>query len=157
LDFLDTLWKQHGLLAARPTFMDEMDYPMDGYLRKLNEEGDVVVEDGRPVEFLLDVWTDGRMSAMQNVAQTHALNTQVKRLAGRSIRHLMILPSERIAYFVLHIAGMTQPDNLFFSTVERLKKHSLPKALFAIDSLDNLVHYTDLSLRTTVHERRRAR
>jgi hypothetical protein len=152
---LKLLWETHGLAPSRPTFLDKLDYPIDYYIRSLNRDGTVAVEGGRPVEFLLDIWIDGRMSALRNVARNNGLSHQTREQAGRSMRHLVVLPNEKAAYSILEMIRSEQPKEIYFTTLERLEKYELPEALFAIDALDNLVHFSDWSLRPTVHERRK--
>lgn len=147
----------HGFAISTPGFLSQLDAPFGTYIRKLNEQKKILVINGRPQEFLFDVWLDGRLSILRTILHFGRLSGQVKSIASRLIPYLVVLPSEKWASTALQVMGCPQPSSVFFTTPARIAACNWAEALFSLDQLGNLVHYADASLVKPVHERRLAK
>ena len=144
----------HKFLISNPSFLKQLDNPYAFYIRNLNKDGRISVIDGRPQEFLLDIWLDGRLSVLRNFLYYQRSLMQVEKSVGRKIPYLIVVPSIKDACFIIKTTGIYQVPEIFFTTPDRLSTKSWPEALFCIDQLGNLEHFKDKSLYATVHERR---
>lgn len=149
--------KTQSFSISRPPFLRELDTPYGYYVRKLNEARRIQIVGGRPQEFLLDIWLDGRLSVFRNFLLYNRSLRKIRSLTRRDISYLIVVPSEKWANLILWIVNTPQPPGVFFTTPARLSACTWSEALFNIDQLGNLAHYTDASLSSLVHERRLAK
>jgi len=151
-EVLGNLRSIHGFVPSSPSFLSGMEYPYGFYARRLTEQKKVLVSDGRPQEFLVDVWLDGRLSVLRTILSEEQAARQTRAAVGRAIPHLVVAPDERAAAQALRVIGTAQPKNMFFTTPARLSACSWAEALFTIDQLGNLSHFAGDSLVEAVHE-----
>ena len=97
---------------------------------------------------------DGRLSILRNVLFYQRSLGQIRKKAGRDLAYIIVVPSEKAACVLLKELNSPQPEGIYFTTPDRLAQKAWPQALFSIDLLWNLNHFTDESLRGTVHEKR---
>lgn len=154
LDICRTINLRHGFSVSRPAFFQELDVRYTYYIRSLDENRRVLVSNGRAQEFILDVWMDGRLSILRNVLFYQRSLGQICKKAGRDIAYVIVVPSEKAACVLLKELNSPQPEGIYFTTPDRLTQKAWPQALFSIDLLWNLNHFTDESLKETVHEKR---
>jgi len=153
-EILQNLTQNHGFIVSQPRFLNQIDIKCEYYTRRLNVDKKIRVVKGRPQEFLMDIWLDGRLSILRNVLYYQRALEKIKKIAHRSIPYLMVVPSEKAACAMLKVLHVAQPQGIYFTTPERMAGEPWPKAVFCIDQLWNLNHFTDESLTETVHERR---
>lgn len=146
-----------GFLLSKPAFLTQVDAPFEFYIRKLNDQKKILTINGRPQEFLLDIWLDGRLSVLRNLVFFNRLSRQIVSMTKRPLSYLVVVPSEKWALTVLRIINSPQPQGVYFTTPTRLSACNWEGALFYIDQLGNLMHFTDASLKDMVHERRMAK
>lgn len=149
--------RQFRLKFSRPPFFSQLSAPLGYYVRKLSEANKVVTEQGRRQEFLLDIWLDGRLSVMGNIVRYDRLKREVAAITKRVLPYLLVVPSEEWIMSLLQTPNLIDgilPEDIYLTTPERLQRRPWHEALFRIDQLGNLTHFTDKSLRTAVHERR---
>ena len=143
-----------GFSISNPQFLSKLDTSISYYARKLTADKKILIEDGRPQEFLLDIWLDGRLSIARNMTRFQQTTGKLVKMAGREIPYLIVLPSEQAAVNLLKTMDTQQPTGIFFTTPARLAANPWYEALFRFDQLGNLVHFQNNSLTMTVHERR---
>ena len=149
-----TINLRHGFSVSKPTFFQELDVRYTYYIRSLDKNRRILVFNGRAQEFILDVWMDGRLSILRNVLFYQRSLGQIRKKAGRDLAYIIVVPSEKAACVLLKELNSPQPEGIYFTTPDRLARKAWPQALFSIDLLWNLNHFTDESLRGTVHEKR---
>lgn len=149
-----TINLRHGFSVSKPTFFQELDVRYTYYIRSLDKNRRILVFNGRAQEFILDVWMDGRLSILRNVLFYQRSLGQIRKKAGRDLAYIIVVPSEKAACVLLKELNSPQPEGIYFTTPDRLAQKAWPQALFSIDLLWNLNHFTDESLRGTVHEKR---
>ena len=152
-----SIHQNFGYSLSTPSFLDQLDAPYSTYARKLNEKKKIEVVNGIPQEFLVDSWLDGRVSMLKSMLRHRGMLRKIKEVTGRPLPYLIIVPSEKWIYQMLKKTENTQPEGVYFTTPERLSACNWGEALFYIDQIGNLKHYTDASLRQTVHEKRMAK
>lgn len=145
---------RHGFSVSRPAFFQELDVRYAYYIRSLDDNRRIRVFNGRPQEFILDVWMDGRLSILRSVLFYQRSLGQIRKKAGRSLAYVIVVPSEKAACVLLKELSSPQPEGIYFTTPDRLTQKAWPQALFSIDLLWNLNYFTDESLKETVHEKR---
>lgn len=143
-----------GFSLSKPQFLASLETSAAYYIRKLTEDKKILIEDGRPQEFLLDIWLDGRLSIARNMTRYQQTAGKLIQMAGREIPYVVVVPSEPAAISLLRIIDIPQPKGVFFTSPSRLASCSWSEALFRYDQLGNLMHFQDASLTATVHERR---
>lgn len=155
MDILKKIEQAHGFKIAKPQFLEEIFMSDCFYIRKIDSEtGKIIKIQGRPQEFILDIWMDSRFSALRNIANYSLTRETMRRIAGRGIPYVLVVPSISWANNTLKILDFSMPDEIFFTTPERLQTLSWNEALFRIDQIKNLLHFSDDSLSEEVHERR---
>jgi len=151
---METITKRCGLTVSKPKFFSNLHGIFGSYARRLINGNKVQLIDGHPQEFILDVWLDGRLSILRNIYFWEKFSDEIYKYVGRKIPYLIIVPSEAWILLLIKCMKISVPKNICFSTLDRLKRDPLPKALFTIDSLLNIVHFEDYSYSVTVHEKR---
>lgn len=144
----------HDFALSQPSVLKKLDMNPGYYIRKLDGKGKIVTSKGRMQEFLMDIWLDGRLSVLRNILIYQRSLRHIKELVCRDLAYIVVLPSEKEACTILKELGISQPNNVFFTTPERLAARPWPNALFSIDQLHNLAYFIDESLEKTKHERR---
>ena len=88
----------------------------------MNERRNIVVVDGRAQEFLVDYYWNEPVSVLKKIAFFKAAATGIRDLSVLDIRSV---------------------ENVFFSTVERLRTMPFCEAIFQFDGLGSLFHFSD--------------
>lgn len=150
-------------IAIHPSPLSKINAPFSFYIRKLNGDMRVMTEDGKAQEYLMDIWLDGRLSVCRNIMYFRRISENIRKCTGRYLSYVVVVPSELWIAKVLQAMKLCEPKNIYFTTIDRLKKinniksnkkYEWSDALFQIDRLGNLVHFKDGALQETVHERK---
>lgn len=144
--------KRHSFKLSKPPFLTRLDHLHDFYARKLTADKKVETINGRPQEFLIDFWLDGRLSLLCNIMRYKQSLMTMKSAVGRILSYVVVIPSEKWASYLLHYLHGVQPQTLFFTTPNRLENRLWEESVFRIDQLGNIVHFKDRSLKETIHE-----
>lgn len=149
------LRSRHGFSIFRPPFLQGLRRPQAYYIKRIDENGNLIIVGSRQQEFILELWLDHRFSVYQNLTNHDQFKIELNKYAHREVPYLLVVPSIAWANRIPQITKSPIPDDVFFTTPERLKNNSKwSEALFQIDQIKNLVHYQDDSLRMAVHEKR---
>lgn len=143
-----------GFNLSTTNFLADLDTQFSFYIRKLTNFKKIEVVDGRPQEFLVDIWLDGRLSIARTLLNYRRVTPFIQSKIKRSISYLVVVPSEQWIYRQLKSLDLYQPNSVYFSTPARLAVCNWEEALFSIDQLGNLSHFQDKTLKTRVHERK---
>lgn len=123
------------------------------YMRKLDEDGKVIIQDGRPQHFFLEDYTTGAVSVLMRTASFPATASLLRPKLKREIPLLVLMPDEKTALRDLMAVNALGVVNVYFTTKKRLRERRFPKALFQIDQLGRFHHFSDYSLKTEVFEK----
>ena len=113
-----------------------------------------MTQDNRPQEFILDIWLDGRLSVLHKIMYYHNIERALKAKLGRSIAYLVVVPDERWINKTLALYDAHGAQNVFFTTIVRLEGEKLNEALFQLDGLGTVHHFSNMGLKELVYERR---
>ena len=155
---LRRLRTRYGFAVTQPPFMKALGFPGAYYIKRLNSHGKIDVVGDRPQEFILDLWLDRRFSVFQNIANIERNEKELRKKVGREVPYLLVVGSPLLAKRIPSIIKTVAPETVFFTTPDRLTtKNDWHTALFQVDQLKNLNHFSDDSLYETVHELRMAK
>jgi len=151
---LSDLYLRHKFRISQPSFLQEIGLPNAYYIKRMDENNRLRMIGNRPQEFILEIWLDRRFSVFQCLARHRQTEARLKRIANREVSYLLIVPSIVWADKIPLITKSTIPDDVFFSTPDRIKSSPWHEALFQIDQIKNLFHFEDDSLKNITHEKR---
>lgn len=116
------------------------------YMRKLNEENNLLVEEGRVQEFLVDDYFFEPTTIVAKVAYMDKNNSYFKSRFNREIAYLIVGKNEDQMYKDLRMVDLIGLKNIFFSTYQRLREKPFHEAVFQFDLLGNLHHFENNGL-----------
>lgn len=123
------------------------------YMRKLDEQGKILVRDGRPQQFFLEDYTSGAVSVLKRAASFPATASLLWPKLKREVPLLVLVPDEKSILRDLSAIDSLGIPNVYFTTPKRLKEKSIPEALFSVDQLSRFHHFNDYSLKNEIFER----
>jgi len=147
---------RHGFTCSSSSFMDEIAPYTEffAYIRKLNFNRRILVQDGRPQEFLLDVFWDRPLSVLKKIVYYNHMSAAMLKHLSRKIPYLVVIPEENSFYTELKLMRGMDYSDIYFTTFERLRQMDFPEALVQYDAMGNLFHFTDYGLQQRVFERK---
>lgn len=113
---------RHGFTCSSSSFMDEIAPYTEffAYIRKLNFNRRILVQDGRPQEFLLDVFWDRPLSVLKKIVYYNHMSAAMLKHLSRKIPYLVVLPEENSFYTELKLMrGMDYQQSVWAETVQR--------------------------------------
>ena len=122
-------------------------------LFRSNNEKKILIDDGRPQEFLLDVYWDRPISVLNKILNYNRMSAEMMRSLHRRIPYLVVASDERELYYDLKVIQAVDCSNIYFTTYERLQRSTFPEALFQFNSLGDISHFVDFGLQKRVYER----
>jgi hypothetical protein len=122
------------------------------YLRKLNENNKILIEDGRIQEFVVDDYFFEPTTIVSKIAYMDKSNSFFKSQYNREISYLVVGKTEEQLYNDLKIVDLIGLKNIFFSTYQRLRDMPFHEAVFQFDLLGNVHHFIDNGLEERVFE-----
>lgn len=147
------LQSRHGFMSAEASFLGgTLSY--DAYIRKLTPQNKIVVQNGRPQEFLVDIWEDNRLSVLHSILYFQSSVLELWSRFKRDISYLVVAPDEKWLDTMLLQGRARGAKGVYFTTSERLKKRAFPEALFQIDEAGALYHFLEPSLMEREYERK---
>lgn len=120
--------------------------PFDFYIRKVTNQKKILIEDGVPQEYFVDVARGMPMSVIKKISYFERLSSMFELAAKRPIRYVVLVDDEKEFYLNLKEMNLTVIPNVFFTTLARLKSMQFYEALYQYDMFGSLVHFTDHSL-----------
>lgn len=123
------------------------------YIRKINTNNTICMEDGRLQEYLLDNYNYEPMSVLTKIAY-HSRNSSMFNINyGRHISYIIILDDIEKTIKDLSLLELLGTPNIYFTTVDRLKNLNFYEAIFTIDTFGNMYHFKDMALEKQVYEK----
>lgn len=113
---------------------------------KEDKDNNLVVENGRIQEFLIEDATFSPLGMMHKVDFHKRNSASFRRTMKRGISTIFIVDDEEETEKNLKLASLMSTDDVFYTTMERLEKYELHKALFAFDALGNRFHFANSGL-----------
>lgn len=122
------------------------------YIRKINSNNTICIEDGRIQEYLMDNYCYEPMSVITKIAYHKRNSSMFKINYGRDISYIIILDDIEKTIKDLSLLELLDTPNIYFTTIERLKNFDFYEAIFTVDVFGNLYHFKDMSLEKQVYE-----
>ena len=150
--------EKFGFQITQPSFLSSLGFSDAYYIKRIDGRGRVRIVGKRPQEFILGLWLDQRFSTFQTIAAVSQMEAKLRKMAGREVPCVFLVNSPMWVKRIPQITKANVSEQVFFTSPERLEVNSdWHKALFQVDQLKNLNHFTDDSLSETVHELRMAK
>lgn len=118
----------------------------DFYCRKIDENNHVVIENNRIQEFIVDSYKLQPFSVLKKIAFLSLSNVYFSEKLGRKLSYIVVGESEESLYRDLKIMDLLVVDNVYYTTLDRLKNRPFYKALFQFDFLGNIHSFKDNGL-----------
>lgn len=153
--FSNTVLSLHQFVFSASSFMTKV-APYSSYMayiRKLDNNRHILVQDGRPQEFLFDSYLDRPLTVLHQITAHRKICAEMIRTIGRKIPYLVLVSDEKSFYQDLTLAQCLDLSDVYFTTRDRLASTSFPEALFQYDGNGNLFHFRDFGMQERVFER----
>ena len=145
--FIQLMQNKHNFIVRDAdklsTFLQDT-YDFIAY--KEDKDNNLVVENGRIQEFLIEDATFSPLGMMHKVDFHKRNSASFRRTMKRGISTIFIVDDEEETEKNLKLANLMSTDDVFYTTMERLEKYELHKALFAFDALGNRFHFANSGL-----------
>lgn len=139
-DEIFTTMAKHGFSVALgeklKNIFNGIEY--DFYCRKIDENNHVVVENNRIQEFIVDSYKLQPFSVLKKIAFLHLSNVYFQEKLGRKLSYIVVGESIESLYRDLKIMDLLVVDNVYYTTLDRLKNKPFHEALFQFDFLGNI-------------------
>lgn len=118
------------------------------YIRKINSDGSLKMENNRPIEFLVDDYRSPSMSVLNRIDYHMKNNTLFKEHYKRSIPLLVICDSISSIVNDLELLDFDFDRNnlVYFALIDDISTKKLSSSVFQIDNLGNIYMFKDYSL-----------
>lgn len=131
-------------------FLSDTEYSFMIY--KMDDQNNLIIQNGRLQEFLLDDATGSPFSLHHKLAYHKRNSASFYREMNRHISVIILVDSEYAIKKQLHLTGLTGTDNVYYTTLKRLEEMSFSEALFQFDRSGNQYHFTNSGLIQRVME-----
>lgn len=118
----------------------------DFYCRKIDENNNVVIENNRLQEYILDSYYFSPFSVLKKIAFLNLSNVYFREKLNRELSYIVVVESEKSLFRDLKIMDLVVVDNVFYTTLDRLNTMPFHEALFQFDFLGNVHSFKDSSL-----------
>lgn len=117
------------------------------YIRKVDENNNIIMENYRFQEFLIDYYYPDGLFFIDKIMLFNSSMNAFKFKYERIISYIIVCDNITYLNKELKLFNINHHEQIFFTTLERLKKYPLHKALCQFDSLERLFCFTDNSLK----------
>lgn len=131
-------------------FLSDTEYSFMIY--KIDDNGNLIIQNGRLQEFLVDDMTNNAFSIHHKLAYHKRNSASFYREMNRHISVIFLVESEHIIKKQLELTGLMGTDNVYYTTLKRLEERSFSEALFQFDRAGNRYHFTNSGLVQRVYE-----
>lgn len=153
-DIIQTLKEKHQYVWSDAIKLNKIfkNAKFDGYVRKLNEDKKIYIENNRIQEFLVDDYYFAPTDVIAKIAYIQKFNLTFKELYNRNFSYLVICEDEQSMLKDLKSLDLTTQPNVFYTTLDRLKTRPFHEALFQFDQFGNVFHFENNGLNKQVFE-----
>lgn len=122
------------------------------YARILNKDKTINIKDNKVQEYVIDSYHDKPYSIIKKIQSLKHANLAYREMLGRDLTYIVVADYLEDIYHDLKIIDLLYIDNVVYTTIERLKKYPLPKALVTLDAYGNVSHFGDYGLSKVIYE-----
>lgn len=122
------------------------------YMRK-SKDGKILLENGRPQEFVLDSYILKKMSVLKKIIHLNQSNVFFRNTFNRDLIYIVVGKSEKDIFDDISLFQLLNITNVYYTTIERLSSMPFGNSLFEIDSIGNVKSFSDSGLNKRVYEK----
>lgn len=147
-DEIFNAFAEHGFSVALGEKLRNMfnNTEYDFYCRKIDENNHIVVEKDRVQEFIVDSYKYSPFSILKKIAFLAISNVYFREKLSRKMSYIVVGESEMQLYRDLKIMDLLVVDNVYYTTLERLRTRPFYEAVFQFDFLGNIHSFKDNGL-----------
>lgn len=148
------LTQKHGFTAGSGNKLKKVFYDASYavYMRKINIQNRIRIENGKVQEYLFDDYYYEPMSVLNKI-QFHQKHSSLFAVYyKRDIDYIVLVQSLDIIYRDLSTTNSLSIPGVYFTTVDRLIHMPLNEALVQFDSNGDFYHFSDFSMKKKVIE-----
>ena len=109
------------------------------YCRQKNPETkNIIIDNNKIQEYVIDAYNSSPVSVLKKISYMQNANVFFKDSLNREISYIVIAESELQIYNDLKITNLLTTDNVYFTTIDRIKQKTFNESLFQFDTLGNL-------------------
>lgn len=151
---LKEIFKKHSFSVSKGSKLKKVFYESSFryYIRKLNKDKKIVVENGFVQEFVVDDYYYSPLSIVNKLSLIKKIQQFYKVYYNRIIKFVLIIPNLEEAYHDFKLHNILMCDGVYFTTIKRLSTMPMHKALFTMDSMGNIRNFDDTSYEKQQHE-----
>ena len=119
------------------------------YIRKKDKFGRVIRYKGVSQEFICDEYMYSPVSVLGKINDAAKTSSQFNLVSLRGVRYLVIVSDFKTMLEHLQCTNVSPPDNVYFTTVQRLCKMPFYKAIVKMDIRGNVYGCSDYTYQAT--------
>lgn len=148
------LKKKHGFVAGEGSKLKKIFYDASYafYIRKINQQNRIRIQDGKVQEFLFDDYLYEPMSVLNKIQFHRKHSSLFEVYYKRPIDYIVLVQNLEIIYRDLSVTNSLDIPGVFFTTADRLVNLPLNEALVQFDSMGAYYHFSDYSFTTRILE-----
>lgn len=124
----------------------------DFYCREIDENNHIVVRGNKIQEYIVDNYKYAPFSVLKKIAFLSLNNVYFREKLNRELSYIVIGETEESLYRDLKVMDLLVVDNVYYTTLYRLKNRPFHEALFQFDFLGNIHHFKNNELDDRVFE-----
>lgn len=153
--FDDILMKKHGFSGMSTKVCADLfnNVNYGRYIRKLNSNNRIPVENGKIQEFIFQESLYRPMSLVYRLSHLQRNANAFWNKNKRKIDYIVLIEDEETIYNDLKVSEIIGLPNIMFTTAKRLETMPFHEAVFTIDSIGIVRHFTDSGFRMLEYEK----
>ena len=149
--FTNIIKNKHDFMVSRG---NKLNIDLNGasygyYIRKKDKFGRVIRYKGVSQEFICDEYMYSPVSVLGKINDAAKTSSQFNLVSLRSVRYLVIVSDFKTMLEHLQCTNVSPPDNVYFTTVQRLCKMPFYKAIVKMDIRGNVYGCSDYTYQAT--------
>lgn len=144
--------KKHGFTVGQGDKLKKVFYDASYgyYIRKINNKNRITIVDGKVQEFLFDEYFFAPLSVLNKLVYLKKNSSLFRINYKRDIAYVILVGNLKSVFNDLALNGLTEIQNVYFTTIEKLSNHSFHEALMSFDRNGNVYTHTSPSLKNKV-------
>ena len=144
--------KKHGFTVGQGDKLKKVFYDASYgyYIRKINNKNRITIVDGKVQEFLFDEYFFAPLSVLNKLVYLKKNSSLFRINYKRDIAYVILVGNLKSVFNDLALNGLTEVQNVYFTTIEKLSNNSFHEALMSFDRNGNVYTYTSPSLKNKV-------
>jgi hypothetical protein len=153
--FDDILMKKHGFSGMSTKVCADLfnNVNYGRYIRKLNSNNRIPVENGKIQEFIFQESLYRPMSLVYRLSHLQRNANAFWNKNKRKIDYIVLIEDEETIYNDLKVSEIIGLPNIMFTTAKRLETMPFHEAVFTIDSIGIVRYFTDSGFRMLEYEK----